>query len=265
LLRCGESTLVIGFTTEHYQELLAYRNEGLRKVGATFNDQIERPRARCFLPTVWHSRNAIAYPALRYGNWHFAGAGPSVVLADEAMKHRSSIKMLDVGCAAGTVREFFRMRDAARAIEYFGMDVAAPDVDFRVYPDMASVDERDFDLIFMSEVAEHMPADTFATEYLARSAVLLKSDGVAVVGVPNPLAPTMLERDITHVQHYPWFDLYALLRFFFADVEVYRTHFISSPRRLLTHPVRRLLAYFMEVDWCEGLTLLARQPKAPPI
>jgi len=253
---------MIGFTAEHYQELLAYRQEGLRKVGATFNDQIERPKARCFFPTVWRSRNAIAYPAIRFGNWHFAGAGPSVVLAHEAMKNRSSFKMLDVGCAAGTVREYFRLREPGRKVEYFGMDIAAPAVDFPVYPDMASVEERNFDLIFMSEVAEHMAADRFATEYLARAATLLKADGVTIVGVPNPLSPTILERDITHVQHYPWFDLYALLRFFFDDVDVYRTHFISSPRRLLTHPMRRLIAYFLEVDWCEGLTLLARQPRA---
>jgi len=84
---------------------------------------------------------------------------------------------------------------------------------------------------------------------------------VLVVSVPNPLAPAILHRDVTHVQHYPWYDLYAMLRFFFDDVDVVRTHFVSSARRLLSLPMRRVLSYFLEVDWCEGIVLLARKPR----
>jgi len=121
---------------------------------------------------------------------------------------------------------------------------------------------RGFDLIFMSEVAEHMPADVFLRDYLAKLPALMSPQGLAIAGVPNPLAPTVLQRDVTHVQHYPWFDLYAMFRFFFDDVDVVRTHFIHTPRRLLSLPLRVTFSYFLEMDWCEGITLLARRPRA---
>jgi len=250
-----------GFTTVHYPELLAYRNEGLRKVGARFTDQIGAPPARCFYPTFWHSNRASDFPSVSLGPWRAGAAGPSMIVAHEATAHRASVKVLDVGCAAGSFRSYLELRDPARTIEYYGVDVAPATDAFPIYPSIASVGTGAFDLVFMSEIAEHMPADTFAEEYLRPVAALLKPGGVAIVGVPNPLAPTALQRDITHVQHYPWYDLYALLRFFFTDVDVIRTHFVYGPRRLLSLPLKMSLSYFLETDWCEGVTAIARGPR----
>lgn len=184
-----------------------------------------------------------------------------MIIADEVFRGRSSLKVLDIGCAAGRFRDYLADADPDRTVDYMGMDIAPPAVDFPVFARLEDVPARGFDLIFMSEVAEHMPADVFAKAYLSRFPALLAPGGVAIVGVPNPLAPTILQRDITHVQHYPWFDLYAMLRFFFEEVSVTRTHFIHSPRRLLSYPFLRVLSYLLEVDWCEGLTLVARRPK----
>jgi len=78
------------------------------------------------------------------------------------------------------------------------------------------------------------------------------------------IAPYSKAGDVTHVQHYPWFDLYAILRFFFGSVDVVRTRFIHTPRRLLSLPLLVTISYFLEMDWCEGLTFLARQPLASP-
>lgn len=250
-----------GFTTDNYPELLTYRNEGLRKVGARFVDEIERPKSRCFFPTVFSAKTSTAYPSIGAGPFRIAAVGPSMILAHEALAHYESAKVLDVGCAAGRFRDYLTLRKPSRAIEYAGMDVAPPPVDFPVYPSMEAIDTANFDLVFMSEVAEHMPADVFAERYLSRFPHLLKPSGMAIVGIPNPLAPTILERDVTHVQHYPWFDLYAMLRFFFDEVDVVRTHFVHTPRRLLTLPLQRMLCYVLEIDWCEGLTLVARGPK----
>lgn len=249
------------FTRDNYPELLEYRNEGLRKVGARFVDEIERPKARCFFPTVWPASTQTAYPSIAVGPLRVAAVGPSMVLAHETLAGRKTAKVLDIGCAAGRLRDYLKLRDSGRQITYVGMDVAPPPVDFPVYSSIADVRESDFDLVFMSEVAEHMPADVFVDEYLARFPQFLNPGGAAIVGVPNPLAPTILQRDVTHVQHYPWFDLYAMMRFFFDEVDIVRTHFVHTPRRLLTLPLLRVVSYVLEVDWCEGITLIGRKPR----
>ena len=261
-MRTEGSDDVTGFTGKNYAQLLAYRNEGLRKFGAVLTDQIERPPARCFLPKVWPASRAATFPSLRAGPLRIGAPGPSMIVGEESLARRESVKLLDVGCASGTFRDYLELCDSARRVDYAGVDVAHFAVNFPVYASLGEVPGKDFDLIFLSEVAEHMTADTFAEEYLARLPRMLKRDGMAIVSVPNPLAPAVLHRDVTHVQHYPWYDLYAMLRFTFEDVSVLRTHFISSPRRLLTLPLRRVLCYMMEVDWCEGLVLTARRPIA---
>lgn len=250
------------FTRDRYPELLAYRNEGLRKVGAMFTDQIEKPKSRCFFPKVWHASVQTLYPSVGIGPLRIAGVGPSVILADEAIGAREHVKVLDIGCAAGRFRDYLQLSRPSRRLEYVGMDIAPPQVDFPVYPSMDAVSGRDFDFILMSEVAEHMPADDFVNEYVSRFPGLLKPGGMAMVSVPNPLAPGSLPRDVTHVQHYPWYDLYAIMRFFFDEVDVVRTHFIHGPRRLLTLPLLRVLSYCLEFDWCEGIVVIARGPRA---
>lgn len=249
-----------GFTGKNYAQLLAYRNEGLRKFGALFTDQIERPPARCFFPKVLPAARVTKFPSLRVGPLRVVGAGPSMMVADEAIADRKAAKILDVGCASGSFRDYLELRDPGRPIDYTGVDIANFAVDFPVYPNLEAVPGNDFDVIFLSEVAEHMTADRFAQDYLHRLPRMLKRDGCAIVSVPNPLAASVLQRDVTHVQHYPWYDLYAMLRFYFEDVDVLRAHFVSSPRRLFTLPFRRVLSYLMEVDWCEGLVLTARRP-----
>lgn len=250
---------------ERYPELLHFREEGMAKVGARFVDQIERPRSRCFFPMVLPRGRATSLPSVQVGPLRVSAVGGSMILAADAVSGAGPLRVLDIGCAGGRFRDYLRLRYPDRAIQYVGVDVAPPDVDFPVYRSISEIDESGFDLVLMSEVAEHMPADVFLYEYLAKVAPLLASDGTMVVGVPNPLAPTILDRDVTHIQHYPWFDLYALIRFFFKEAHVVRTRFIHTPRRLLSLPFRILISYLLEFDWCEGLTVVAKMPQPPPI
>lgn len=247
-----------------YPELLRLRAEGLAKYGARQTDDLGAPPSRCFLPVVWRASQGVTLPAVAAGPLRVGAIGPSMRLAEEAVRARDRVKVLDVGCYTGQFREYLRLRKPARTIEYVGVDVAPPQVTFPIYTDLDAVPDRDFDLILMSEVAEHMPADVFVREYLARFPAMLASDGMLVVSVPNPTCPGALERDVTHVQHYPWYDLYALLRRHFGKVEVMRTHFIASPRRFCTLPLRWALSYALEFDWCEGLVLTARDPRPIP-
>lgn len=250
------------FLKDNYPQLLVYRNEALQNVGARFVDQLEAPRSRSFFPKVWRAGTRSSYPGITLGPLKFAAVGPSMIMADEILKGRTKVKVLDVGCAQGRFREYLRVQDENRELEYVGMDISPPEVPFPVFREIGEVPDSNFDLIFMSEVAEHMPADDFAETYLTAFPALLKPTGMAIIGVPNPLTPTVLQRDVTHVQHYPWFDLYAMLRFFFDEVAVTRTHFIHTPKRLLFYPLRRALSYALEIDWCEGLTLVAKCPRS---
>lgn len=249
------------FIRENYAQLLAYREEGLRKVGARFVDDLEKPKSRCFYPTVWSGRRESPLPAVALGPWRVSAVGPSMVLGFEELERRGlrQAAVLDIGSAKGTFRDYIALRDPRMELTYAGVDVARFAVDFPVYASVAEVKGR-FDLIFMSEVVEHMSADDFVQEYLQEFPRLLVPDGSLLVSTPNPLAPGVLDRDVTHCQHYPWFDLYALLRFYFAEVDVVRTRFIHTPRRLFLQPIRRVLSYLLEIDWCEGITLTARRP-----
>jgi SAM-dependent methyltransferase len=250
---------------DRYPELVAYRFEGLKNVRARFVDDFSKVPARVFFPTVWPSAAKPAFSTVSLGPWRIGGVLPSFIVAGEALKNRSRLKVLDIGCSDGALRDFFRSCHPAIDVEYIGIDIAPlPAADFPVYAELSAIPQASFDLIMMSEVAEHMTADECVDEYLSKLGPYLADDGIVVVGTPNPLAPAVLHRDVTHVQHYPWYDLYAILRLFFEHVRPLRTHFVTSPRRLAILPFKICLSYLLEVDWCEGLTMIASRAKSGP-
>src|SRR5665213_1485595 len=111
------------FTQKRYHELLAYRNEGLLKVGAHLTDDIERPKARCFYPTVWHASQGSKYPAAAFGPLRVSPVGPTLILADEALAACNRPRVLDVGCAAGRFRDYLRLRRPENEVDYVGVDI----------------------------------------------------------------------------------------------------------------------------------------------
>lgn len=247
---------------DRYPELIAYRFEALKNAGARFVDDFSKVPARVFLPTVWPTDAKPSFSTVKFGPWRVGGVLPSFIVAGEVLKNRPRLKILDIGCSEGALRDFFRSCHPAIDIEYVGIDRApSPGAEFTVYRELAAIPRQTFDLIMMSEVAEHMPADELLDSYLKRLYEYLAADGVLVIGTPNPLAPAVLHRDVTHVQHYPWYDLYAMLRLFFEEVRPLRTHFVTSPRRLVILPFKICLSYLLEVDWCEGLTMVASHAK----
>jgi hypothetical protein len=88
----------------------------------------------------------------------------------------------------------------------------------------------------------------------------LSPSGSFVLSTPNPLAPGGIARDFTHTQRYPWYDLYAVFRLAFREVNVYRTHYVFSFRRLLQLIPRFVLCLLLELEWCDTLICVAKRP-----
>ncbi len=73
------------------------------------------------------------------------------------------------------------------------------------------------------------------------------------------MSPGVFERDIEHVQPYPWFDLYAILRLYFSRVDVLRGHYLCTPLRVISIPVKAVAGVLREQDWCEEVVLIAKR------
>jgi hypothetical protein len=118
------------------------------------------------------------------------------------------------------------------------------------------------DVIIASEVIEHISLDSFLSE-LVNLRGLRSDSSTLIVSVPNPLAPGGIARDATHVQAYPWYDLYALLRLEYSTVEVVRTYYVWNAGRLFRLPARIVLCGLQELDWAEGIICVAKHPIHP--
>ena len=126
-----------------------------------------------------------------------------------------------------------------------------------------SVDDvpHGIDLVIAAEVIEHMSVDDFYSGLLAPLQPKLSPDAAFAISTPNPLSPGGIARDFTHVQRYPWYDLYAVFRLIFSEVEISRTHYVFSFRRALQVVPRFLLCLLLELEWCDTLVCVGSKPR----
>jgi 2-polyprenyl-3-methyl-5-hydroxy-6-metoxy-1,4-benzoquinol methylase len=249
---------------KNYNKLVEYRLEGLRKAGARHAGHNKKLKPRLFWPTVFSRGVEFPNGSVPVMRWQITSPFPAFTLAREALAALGRpVRVLDIGCGRGDLLYFLKACPEIDVAEYAGVDIADVTVDFPIYRSLLDVpkDER-FDVIMMSEIIEHMPYADFVEEFLVHVGEYVAPGGALVLGAPNPLLPAMLERDVTHVQHYPWYDLYALLRFFFEDVTIVRAYGLAEFRRILALPLKILVSSILECDWCEGVLAVARKPKS---
>lgn len=162
--------------------------------------------------------------------------------------------VLDVGATE-------RLHEAGVRKAWPGVDYRSFDVD-RTHPhdyhDFADVD-RQFDLLTLLEVLEHVPPAT-AVEIVRQCFQLTRPGGHLLVSVPNVYRPGV-QQEWTHIAQFPYMDLAGLLAWAGYEVVDGARVFYASQRGWLLHaklfaPLHR----FLSVDFAHAIVMLVRRP-----
>ena len=242
---------------DRYHDLMIHRREALDAHGANEFSVFGGPPTRVSIPVLARSGSQ----KKRFGPFGFADRAPIAAFIERAIRSFGRpVSILEIGPGRGDLARQLLTTFADRIRAYHAVDrdrsVPGP------YKSVGSIDEitGPIDIVIASEVIEHMSADEFYNDLLKPAAARLSMGGAFILSTPNPVAPGGIVRDFSHVQHYPWYDLYAICRLAFTEVEVYRTHYVFDPRRLVALLPRIFLCSLLELDWRDGLVCVARSP-----
>lgn len=138
---------------------------------------------------------------------------------------KNNLKVLDIGAYDRVLKQ---------SIEKSGLKCTYHSVDNDVstihdYYDIKDVDEK-YNSVCMFELIEHL---TFENCYNLLLSVydIIEVGGTIFISTPNPFYPNRFFADVTHIQHWPPADLFAILRTlgFKKDmIEVYALIYTSS-------------------------------------
>ncbi len=244
---------------DRYDELMQMRTEALRKYGARSTADVWAPPARLSVPACstrkTPMRSTRFWPVWIYDK-------PPLVRALERHLNAAGgrLDVLEYGPGRGLLAAYLRERYPTRIGRYYGVER-----DRSVTGPYERVAPRDLpagiDVVIASEVVEHMSLDECYEGVLIPASASMRADGAFFLSTPNALAPGAISRDATHVQGYPWYDLYALLRLVFGRVSIYRAYYAWSAGRLLRLLPRIALTWPLELDWCDTLVCIATQPR----
>ena len=173
---------------------------------------------------------------------------------------RESHTLLDVG--AGDLRVRKKLQQAGFRGEYHTQDIGNEfDYTFQ------SLDEiqTSYDSILFLDVLEHLPLDA-GLQLLERLVSLVKPGGRLVVQTPNGrCVRDPMAWDMTHLQTYNIFDLWAWLTCHNLNVSGYRVQFVPSPpgplRRLHMMAQAWFVSRWLGCDYADNLVLIAQRPQ----
>jgi hypothetical protein len=239
-----------------YHELTALREEGRSRYRVARDDCLGVPPVHLVWPRVSFRRCRSPIRFERPPSVYAA-----VATAVEGATPRA-VTILEIGPGRGALCRALRQQFGPRIGHYYGIEADATITGSYERIKGPSDVRTPIDLVIAGEVAEHMSADAFLA-LLESLHGCRSASSMLVVSVPNPLAPGGIARDVTHRQHYPWYDLYALLRLEYDVVDVARTYYLWSVGRLLRLPARMVLCSLLELDWAEGVLCTARCPREP--
>ncbi|MGR4065264.1 MAG: methyltransferase domain-containing protein [Vulcanimicrobiaceae bacterium] len=250
------------FLADRYHELMGFRAEAFAKYRANAMSTITGPKARAYLPVVKSRKHAPKGSR---------GIGSVAVLNFPPVWHHvcsaltsldRKVRIVEVGPGKGELAEYLLATYPDRISNYYGLER-----DRNVIGPYERIDSPEqlpgrIDMLIASEVAEHMTADEFYSNVLVPFRNRLAPDAIIVVCIPNPTAPGGIARDFSHLQNYPWYDMYAIMRLEFKRVDVVRTMYLWTLPRLLFFLPRVVLCTLLELDWCEGLVFVASGPRS---
>ncbi len=246
---------------DRYHEIMRFRLEALTRYRANVLSTFTGPKARLCFPTIAF---VSAWDTIqRVGPLFFKDRAPVASFVEAAIRGRSSpVTILEIGPGNGFLARSLREKFGPAIAAYYAFDrdasVAGP---FVLVPSIEQLSDR-IDIVIAAEVIEHMTADEFYSSILEPLRDKLADDACFAISTPNALAPGGIARDFTHVQRYPWYDLYAVVRLAFSEVDVFRIHYVFSYRRLLALLPRFVLCFLLELEWCDSLVCVARRPRS---
>ena len=252
--------------TERYHEILTLRREGIARYGGRLTSDLYGAPVRLSFPTI--SFDQPLMPHVKLGPFYLGDRPPILSVISELLRaFEHNVNVLELGPGKGTMAHSLRSLYGSKIDSYLGIErdpsVTGP---YDRISDVGSLDTQKppIDIFIASEVVEHMTLETFFEDVLPSVVSRMNEGSVSIIGTPNALAPGSIFGDFTHVQGYTFFDLYALMRLFFQEVDIYRTRYVWSLERLLTLVPRAALCRLVELDWCEGLICVARSPRRIP-
>jgi hypothetical protein len=242
---------------DNYLEIMRYRNEALSKYRTNLATCAKGPVAYVAFPRI----------SLRHDLLYAKKLGPlSIGLQSAITGHvmaelRSAtrpLNVLEIGPGGGELADLLVRTLGSKIRTYWALDrdptVRGP---FTLLKSLDDITEP-IDLVIASEVIEHMSADIFFETLLSPIRSKLSSHATAVFSTPNALSPAGISRDFTHVQGYPWYDLYAIMRLIFDSVDITRSTSLWSFGKLLLFYPRKAICFALDLDWCEQLVCVGR-------
>ncbi|MCR9245759.1 MAG: methyltransferase domain-containing protein [bacterium] len=174
---------------------------------------------------------------------------------DAAVAHVGDVKsVLDVGATD-------RVHEPRARAQWPGVDYRSLDIDRtnpHDYHDFADVD-REFDLVTILEVVEHVPPD-IAIDLMKQCFSVCRSGGHVLASVPNVFTPG-IQSEWTHIAALHYMDIAGLVAWAGFDVvDMARVYTAGWKQRLvhawLCHPLHRL----MNVDYAQSIVVVGKKP-----
>ncbi len=244
---------------DRYHEVMAFRAEALQRYKANELSVIFGPPAKVVFPRVAAGSSPNA--RMRVGPFSISNYPPIWQFAEKLIRESDrSVNVLEIGPGNGALARHLQSVFGKRIARYFGLE-RDPEIK-GPYERVESIESIPVkvDVVIASEVAEHMTADEWFRNVLSPLENRIDPGGSLCMSVPNPISPAGIHRDFTHVQAYPWYDLYAILRLTFAEVAVQRTFYAWSLQRLAFLIPRIIVCPMIEMDWCDGIVCVAKRP-----
>jgi hypothetical protein len=188
------------------------------------------------------------------------------ILRQQAMSIRKGepLRILDIGAYDRVLERSLASCNLVSI--YHSVDI---DTSYRHdFNDISDVTEN-YDLICMSELVEHLTLKE-VDKLLHRAFALLLDGGKLYLSTPNPFHPTRYFADMTHKQHWPAPDLFAMLRhvgFEKSSIEIYGVLFrdqFSFPNayKLIIDSVRNTIWRVLGLESRGGIIAFATKTQS---
>lgn len=231
--------------------------EGISKYGGEYVTPYLPPVVRGW-PKIIKTQGKIARSKPFFGGRIVVHEGPveyGVILRLAKSFSLTEVKILDIGCSDCGVADFLKINSVK--FDYTGVDISRVKTGYKVLGDLSQVKGK-FDLVIMTHVAEHMTYNQFLDDFLSKIPLYLNKGGIFVFAVPNPVNLKTQFGDLGHIQIYPWHQTYALLRFFFKEVDVYRGAWFGSLSDVMFFPLRSVFCRLVGVDYAWSLIFVCK-------